>query len=25
MVKDKVAEAEWKYLDVNENWQHLKI
>jgi len=23
MVKDKVAEAEWKYLDVNEHWQHV--
>jgi len=24
MVKDKVAKAEWKYLDVNENWQQMK-
>jgi len=24
MVKDKVAEAEWKYLDVNEHWQQMK-
>jgi len=24
MVKDKVVEAEWKYLDVNEHWQHMK-
>ena len=24
MVKDKIAEAEWKYLDVNEYWQHMK-
>jgi len=24
MVKDKVAEAEWKYLDVNECWQQMK-
>jgi len=24
MVKDKVAEAEWKYLDVNEHWQLMK-
>jgi len=24
MVKDKVAEVEWKYLDVNEHWQQMK-
>jgi len=24
IVKDKVAEAEWKYLDVNEHWQQMK-
>jgi len=24
MVKDKVAEAEWKYFDVNEHWQWMK-
>jgi len=24
MVKDKVEEAEWKHLDVNEHWQQLK-
>ena len=24
MVKDKVVEAEWKYLDVNEHWQQVK-
>jgi len=24
MVKDKVEEAEWKYLDVNEHWQQMK-
>jgi len=24
MDKDKVAEAEWKYLDVNEHWQQMK-
>jgi len=25
MVKDKVAEAEWKYLDIkNEHWQQMK-
>jgi len=24
MVKDKVAEAEWKYLNVNEHWQQIK-
>jgi len=24
MVKDKVAEAEWKYPDVNEHWQQMK-
>jgi len=24
MVKDKVAEAEWKYLNVNEHWQQMK-
>jgi len=24
MVKDKVVEAEWKYLDVNEHWQQMK-
>jgi len=24
MVKDKVAEAEWKYLDVNKHWQQMK-
>ena len=24
MVKDKVAEAEWKYLDVSEHWQQMK-
>ena len=24
MVKDKVAEAEWKYLDVNEHCQQMK-
>jgi len=24
MVKDKVAKAEWKYLDVNEHWQQMK-
>jgi len=24
MVKDKAAEAEWKYLDVNEHWQQMK-
>jgi len=24
MVKDKVAEAEWKYLDVKEHWQQMK-
>jgi len=24
MVKDKVAEAEWKYLSGNEHWQQMK-
>jgi len=24
IVKDKVEEAEWKYSDVNEHWQHMK-
>ena len=24
MVKDKVAEAEWKYIGVNEHWQQMK-
>jgi len=24
MVKDKVAEAEWKYLNVNEHWQQME-
>ena len=24
MVKDKLDEAEWKYLDVNEHWQQMK-
>jgi len=24
MVRDKVVEAEWKYLDVNEYWQQMK-
>jgi len=24
MVKDKVAEAEWKCIDVNEQWQQMK-
>jgi len=24
MVRDKVEEAEWKYLDVNEHWQRIK-
>ena len=24
MVKDKVVEVEWKYLDVNEHWQQMK-
>jgi len=24
MVKDKVSDAEWKYLDVNEHWQQMK-
>jgi len=24
MVRDKVDEAEWKYLDVNEHWQQMK-
>jgi len=24
MVKDKVEEAEWKHLDVNEHWQQMK-
>jgi len=24
MVRDKVEEAEWKYLDVNEHWQQMK-
>jgi len=24
MVKHKVAEAEWKYLDVNDHWQQMK-
>jgi len=24
MVKDKVVEAEWKYLDVNEHWKQMK-
>jgi len=24
MVKDKIAEAEWKHLDVNQHWQHKK-
>jgi len=24
MVKDKVAEAEWKYCDVNEHWLQMK-
>jgi len=24
MVKDKVAETEWKYIDVNEQWQQMK-
>jgi len=23
--RDKVGEAEWKYLDVNEHWQQMKI
>jgi len=23
-VKDKVVEAKWKYLDVNEHWQQMK-
>jgi len=23
MVKDKVVEAEWKYIDVNEHWQQM--
>jgi len=25
MVKDKVVEAEWKYLDVNKHWQQKNI
>jgi len=25
MVKDNVVEAEWKYLDVNQHWQQMKI
>ena len=24
MIKDKVTEAEWKYLDLNEHWQQMK-
>ena len=24
MVKDKVVEAEWKYIDVNEHWQQMR-
>jgi len=24
VVKDKVVEAEWKYLDVNKHWQQMK-
>jgi len=24
MVKDKVAQAKWKYLDVNEHWRYMK-
>ena len=24
MVRDKVEEAVWKYLDVNEHWQQMK-
>jgi len=24
IVKDKVVEAQWKYLDVNEHWQQMK-
>jgi len=24
MVNEKIAEAEWKYLDVNEHWQQMK-
>ena len=24
MAKDNVAEAEWKYFDVNEHWQQMK-
>ena len=24
MVRDKVAEAEWKYLDVDQHWQQMK-
>jgi len=24
MVKDKVAEAEWEYVDVNKHWQQMK-
>jgi len=24
MVKDKVAEAEWKYILVNEHWQEMR-
>jgi len=24
MVRDKVQEAEWKYLDINEHWQQMK-
>jgi len=24
MIKDKVAEAEWKCIDVNEHWQQMK-
>jgi len=24
MVKDKVVETEWKYIDVNEHWQQMK-
>jgi len=24
IVKDKVVEAKWKYLDVNEHWQQMK-
>jgi len=24
MVRDKVVEEEWKYLDINEHWQKMK-